>query len=166
MPEIIGGALGDIDAVFADMERAQTASDAHSGNVATDVGVALAEVDDVTLALRNAVAERAGVLREEIQRAASTLAAADWAGSSRSAADAAEAQLNGDVQMAVDAAETGLETLARVLHDQVQGFHDEVTGEFAVVMGNIRDAYAELARGTQLFAENLAQADQTISFGG
>lgn len=166
MPEMIGGALSDIDAVHADMERARAASDAHGGQVAGDVGLALAEVDDVTQALRNAVAQRAEELRQEIDRASATLAAADWAGGSRAAADAAEAQLNGDMQRTTEAAQTGLEHLARALHDQVQAFHDEVTGEFATVMGSIRDAYAELARGAQLFAENLAQADQTISFSG
>jgi DNA-binding ferritin-like protein (Dps family) len=166
MPEHIGGALADIDAVFADLGRAQSASDLHGGNVATDVATALGEVDDVSRALQGAVAERARMLQEEISRAAATLQAADWAGGSRAAAEAAEAQLSGDVRNTVEAARAGLESLSAALGDQVQAFHDEVSGEFSVVMGNIRDAYAELARGTQLFAENLAQADQTISFTG
>lgn len=166
MPEQIGGALADIDAVFADLGRAQDASEAHGGNVATDVGAALAEVEDVSRALQNAVAERARLLVDEINRAAATLQAADWVGGSRAAADAAEAQLNADVVATVEAARAGLETLSNALREQVQGFHDEVTGEFSAVMGTIRDAYGELARGTQLFAENLAQADQTISFTG
>jgi hypothetical protein len=166
MPEQIGGALSDIDAVFADMERAQQASEIHGGQVATDVGRALGEVEDVSRVLRDAVAERAVQLQDEINRAAGTLRAADWVGGSRAAADAAEAQLNGDVTATVEAARAGLESLSSALRDQVQAFHDDVTGEFTVVMGNIRDAYAELARGAQLFAENLAQADQTISFGG
>ncbi len=165
MPEQIGGALSDIDAVFADMERAREASDVHSGNVASDVNIALSEVEDVARVLRDAVAERATLLQEEINRAASTLRAADWVGGSRAAADAAETQLHGDVLATSEAARAGLESLAAALRDQVQAFHDEVTGDFTMVMGNIRDAYGELARGTQLFAENLAQADQTISFG-
>lgn len=166
MPEHIGGALTDIDAVFADLGRAQNASDLHGGNVATDVAAALGEVDDVSRALQNAVAERTRMLQEEISRAAATLDATDCFGDSRGAADAAEAQLSTDVRTTVDAAQTGLESLSAALREQVQAFHDEVNGEFTVVMGNIRDAYAELARGTQLFAENLAQADQTISFTG
>lgn len=103
------------------------------------------------------------MLQEEISRAAAILQAAGWAGGSRAAADAAEAQLNSDVGTTVEAARAGLELLSAALDDQVQAFHDEVSGEFSVVMGNIRYAYAELARGTQLFAENLAQADQTVS---
>lgn len=166
MPAQIGGALADIEAVHADLGRAQTASAAHSGQVAQEVLTALGEVQDVATVLRSAFEGRAQDLMAQISQASSTLRGADWAGNSRVAADAAEAQLSADVSTTVDAARVGIEQLTAALGNQVEAFHAEVTGQFANVMGNIEAAYQELARGTSMFAENLARADETITFGG
>ncbi len=166
MPAQIGGALADIDAVHDRLTGASGASDTHAGEVAGDVARLQAEIEDVTGALQTIFEQRADDLLRAITEATNTLESADWAGGSREAAAAAEAQLTSDVNLTVDAARTGIETLATAMRDQVGGFYEEVNGQFATVMGNIRDAYAELARGTDLFARNLEEADRTIAFSG
>ena len=166
MPAQIGGALADIDAVHDRLTGASSASEAHAGEVAADVGRLQAEVEDVTATLQRIFEQRADDLLRAISDATRTLEAADWAGGSRQAAAAAEAQLTGDVGTTVDAARLGIDSLATALRGQVAGFYDEVNGQFSTVMGNIQTAYAELARGTDLFARNLEEADRTISFGG
>lgn len=162
----IGGVLEDMNAVMTRLGEAGTASTTHASDVAGGVATLQAEVNDVTATLNQTFVQLAENLREQIRQARDTLAAADWSGQSRGAADAAEAQLNADVNTTLDAAQLGVENLGAALRDQVEGFYGEVTGQFTTVMTSIEGAYAELQRGTQLFAENLAQADQTISFAG
>ena len=164
MPAQIGGALADIDAVHDRLTGASGASETHAGEVAGDVARLQAEIEDVTGTLQRIFEQRAEDLLRVIADATRTLEAADWAGGSREAATAAEAQLTSDVTVTVDAARSGIETLSTALRDQVGGFYDEVNGQFTTVMGSIRDAYAELARGTDLFARNLEEADRTIAF--
>ena len=166
MPAQIGGALADIDAVHDRLTGASTASEAHAGEVAADIGRLQGEVEDVTATLQRIFDQRADELLRAISHATRTLEAADWAGGSRQAATAAEAQLTGDVGSTVESARAGIDSLATSLRDQVAGFYDEVNGQFSSVMGTIQTAYAELARGTDLFARNLEEADRTISFGG
>ena len=148
------------------LSEAGGASTEHANDVESCVVTLQAEVNVVTSTLTQTFTQLAEYLREQIRRAHDTLVAADWSGQSRGAADAAEAQLNGDVNATLDAAQAGVENLGVSLRSQVEGFYTEVTGQFSTVMTNIEGSYGELARGTQLFAENLAQADQTISFGG
>lgn len=162
----IGGALEDMNAVMARLTEAGSASITHAGDVATGVETLQQEVNDVTATLTQTFIHLAEGLREQITRAHDTLVAADWSGQSRGAADAAEAQLNADVNTTLEAAQAGVESLGAALREQVESFYGEVTGQFSAVMANIEGAYGELSRGTQLFAENLAQADQTISFAG
>ncbi|MEM7285130.1 MAG: hypothetical protein AAF480_02170 [Actinomycetota bacterium] len=166
MPAQIGGALADIDAVHDRLTGASVASEAHAGDVAADVGRLQAEVEDVTGTLQRIFEQRADDLLRAISDASRTLEAADWAGGSRQAATAAEARLTGDVGTTVEAARAGIDSLSRALREQVSGFYEEVNGQFGTVMGDIHTAYAELARGADLFARNLEEADRTISFGG
>lgn len=162
----IGGALADIGAVQERLSGASAASETHGGQVATDVQVLQGEVAEVTAALERIFEQRAEALLAEIRRASSALGSADWSGASRNAAEAAESQLTAEVDRTVEGARTGINALGSALRDQVGSFHDEVTGQFATVMGSIRDAYSELARGTDLFARNLAEADRTITYTG
>ncbi len=162
----IGGALADIGAVQDRLSGASAASEVHGGQVAGDVQVLQGEVAEVTATLERMFEQRAEELLAEIGRATAALQAADWSGASRHAAEAAEAQLTTEVNQTVAAARTGVASLGTALRDQVGSFYDEVTGQFGAVMGSIRDAYAELARGTDLFAQNLAEADRTISYSG
>ncbi len=162
----IGGALADIGAVEQRLSGASAASELHGGQVAGDVAVLQGEVAEVTATLERMFEQRADELLAEIRRATSTLASADWSGGSRDAAEAAEAQLTTEVDQTVVAAREGVASLATALRDQVGSFYDEVAGRFTTVMGSIRDAYAELARGTDLFAQNLAEADRTITYSG
>ncbi len=162
----IGGLLEDMSSVMTRLQEAGTASTTHATDATTGAQALQAEIDDVTVTLTNTFVQLAQNLREQITRARETLVAADWSGQSRGAADAAEAQLNGDVNTTLEAAQTGVEALGASLRQQAESFYTEVTGQFTAVMTNIEGAYGELSRGTQMFADNLAQADQTISFGG
>ena len=162
----IGGVLEDMNSVMTRLEEAGAATATHVGDVAAGVQTLQAEVNDVTTTLTNTFVQLAENLRGQIARAHDTLVAADWSGQSRGAADAAEAQLNGDVNTTLEAANAGVEELGTALRNQVEGFYLEVTGQFTSVMTNIEGAYGDLSRGTRMFADNLAQADQTISFGG
>ncbi len=160
----IGGVLEDIANVTSRLTDAGAASATHSSEVRVGVETLRNEVTDVTATLSATFERLAEDLRTQIRTAHDALVAADWSGRSRGAADAAEAQLNGDVATTLEAAHTGVEAVGAALRDQVESFYGEVTGQFATVMTNIESAYGELSRGTQLFADNLAQADTTISF--
>ncbi len=162
----IGGALADIAAVHDRLTGASAASEAHGGQVSADVQMLQGEVAEVTAALSRAFETRAEELLAEINRATEALRSADWAGNSRGAADAAEAQLTGNVNQTVTSARDGIASLGTSLREQVELFYQDVSGQFTVVLANIRDAYAELARGTDRFAQNLAEADRTISYNG
>lgn len=162
----IGGLLEDMNSVMARLSEAGTASSAHASDVSAGVQTLQNEVNDITAVLTNTFIQLADNMRQTIARAHDTLVTADWSGQSRGAADAAEAQLNGDVSTTLEAAQTGVESLGSALRQQVESFYLEVTGQFSTVMTNIEGAYSELSRGTQMFADSLVQADQTISFGG
>ncbi len=162
----IGGLLEDMNSVMARLSEAGTASSTHATDISAGVQTLQDEVNDITAVLTSTFVQLADNMRQQIARAHDTLVGADWSGQSRGAADAAEAQLNGDVTSTLEAAQTGVETLGTALRQQVESFYMEVTGQFTTVMGNIEGAYNELSRGTRMFADNLVQADQTISFGG
>ena len=120
---------------------------------------------DCCLSLTTIFVQLADNLRAQIARAHNTLVVADWSGQSRGAANAAEAQLNGDLDTTLEGAQAGVETLGSALSSQVEAFYLDVTGQFTNLMSNIEGVYGELSRDTRMFADNLAQADQTISFG-
>ena len=161
----IGGVLEDLHAVMSRLDAAGAAATSHAADVRVGVETLRNEVDDVASTLSTTVGQLAERLREQIAQAHTALLAADWSGRSRGAADAAEAQLSGDVRTTLADAEAGIEALRASLRQQTEGFHQDVTGRFSTVMANIERAYGELSRGTAAFADNLAQADQTISFG-
>lgn len=165
MPAQIGGALADIESVQVRLTEAGAASRSHAGEVSADVIRIQNEIDDVTHTLQQLFDERAAALLAEISRATRSLESADWAGASRESAAAAEAQLTADLNRAVDAGRAGVEALGRSMRDQVAAFHTEVSNDFTAVMSRITESYGDLARGAEMFAQNLAEADRTISYG-
>lgn len=161
----IGGVLGDLHTVMSRLDAAGAAATSHASDVRVGVETLRNDVEDISTTLRTTFEQLAEQLRGQIAQAHTALVAADWSGRSRGAADAAEAQLSSDVRATLDQAEAGVEALGASLRQQTEGFYQEVTGQFSSVMGNIERAYGELSRGTSAFADSLAQADQTISFG-
>ncbi|MGI9624241.1 MAG: hypothetical protein ACR2PK_15505 [Acidimicrobiales bacterium] len=165
MPAQIGGAIADIESVQARLVEAGAASQNHVGEVSADVARLQGEIDDVTRTLQHLFDERAATLLAEIARATRSLESADWDGASREAAAAAEAQLTADLNRTVESGRAGVEALGNAMRQQVSSFHTDVSNDFGAVMTRITESYSELARGAEMFARNLAEADRTISFG-
>lgn len=167
MPVRIGGRVDDIFQNQTEMDAAGEGAMAHADGADQRVVRLQTEVTEVSEIMRGDFESMAADLDGIIDATRRHLESSDWDGASRENADAAEAAFRTDINSALTAAMTGVENLNRAMLAQVTSFHEEVSGTFKTIMGNIQENYATLGRGAANFASYLEEGDsQAIQFTG
>ncbi len=160
----IGGNVADItDTAGVMTDTGGSAMDA-SSQASSFASTMEGEITDVTNALNTHFNQMADTLRQQIAQAKQRLAATDWEGTSQAEATEAEAALNADVDAVLNNALTSTEEFKTYMMARSNDFVSMVDGDFRTIMANVDNAYRDLARASQTFAENLQTADQTVKF--
>jgi hypothetical protein len=157
--------LGDLTA--AESTATQTGAAAsesaqRAGSVSADME---AGVIEVTEALRSHFEQIATTMQDQSARAMSRLGAADWEGRSREMAVQADASLKARLDGVMASALSGTEEFRQTLSTEAQVFVDGIRGQFAGVMNSVDLAFQDLAAAESAFAQNLAEADETVQLG-
>lgn len=156
-------------ATLADLDHAGATATATGAAVAAGGASAVAAVThleqgvgQVTDTLVGHVHALATAMREEAERAAARLGAADWEGRAREAADTADRLLRAEVDRILGAAESDADVLRESSVVEAAGLLAEIRGRSQGLLADLDGAYRELAGAQAAFADDLIAADHAF----
>ncbi len=161
----IGGNLHDIEASATRMSQTGAAAVASGSETHSAAVVLAASIDDAMRTMVTHFERIADGLATEIQQSHNTLVATDWHGQSRENAVAIKDELLGQVSTILATATGSLSAEKAAFVSRADALVESVQTDFQRTMNDVEARYGALAAASRRTADNLALADQTLTFG-